>query len=80
MEITWLASVPMRFHGCDFDRLMLQRVKSVLIAEEQLQRSQDCGKSDCHPEHRPPLFEVAACNDIACANREHDETGEDTRH
>jgi len=51
----------------------------VLIADDHLQRHEDAQQPERHRQHGPPLFEVAACNDIACANREHDETCREVR-
>ena len=38
------AAVPVRLHGGDLDRLMLERVEPVLVAEEQLQRRQHASR------------------------------------
>src|SRR5262249_62216391 len=41
MEVAGLAAVPMRLHGGNLDRLVLERVEAVQIAEQHLQWRED---------------------------------------
>ena len=73
MEVAGLAAVPVRLHGGDLDRLVLERVEPVLVAEEQLQRREDRGQPDRHAQHGARLLDVPAGEQVARADREHDE-------
>ena len=69
----------MSLHRGDLDRLVLERVEAVLIADEQLQRRDDCREADAHAQHRARLVEILARNQVARSDREHDETCREIR-
>ena len=46
-----LRAVPVRLHGGDLDRLVLERVEPVLVADEELQRRQHREHADRHAHH-----------------------------
>ena len=75
MEIAGLAPVPMGLHRCDLDWLMLQRVETVLVAEQQLQWCEDGGETDCHAQHDPALLDMLAGDEVTRAHGQHHKAG-----
>ena len=70
-----MRAVPVRLHGGDLDRLMLQRVEPVLVAEEKLQRRKHRDHAERHAHHDTALGLVPARHQIARPDRQDDERG-----
>ena len=71
-----MRAVPMRLHRGDLDRLVLQRVEPVLVADEELQRREH--ERPCRAPMRSmvrPSLAMRAGEQVARADRQHDEGG-----
>ena len=65
--------IPVGLDRRDLRRLVLQRVESVLIAKQQLQRTQDREHADAHPHHGAAFGLELVANQVARARRQHDD-------
>jgi hypothetical protein len=58
-QLARAAAIPMRLDGRDLERLVLGRVEAVAVADEELQRRQNEGKTDGHADHGAAMREKA---------------------
>ncbi len=59
-ELARAAAVPMRLHRRYLERLMLERVEAVLVADEELQRRENGGETDGHADHGAAMLQMRA--------------------
>ena len=76
---TGSCAVPVRLHGGDLDRLMLERVEPVQVADQQLQRREHRQQHHRHLHHGAGLLGMAVGERVARADRQHHEAGGEDR-
>jgi hypothetical protein len=62
-----------RLDRSDLQRLMLEGIEAVLVADEELQRCDDGGKTDSHVHHGAAMLQMSAGEDVARSHGQHDE-------